>query len=56
MASYVEPKFFENDYIAVQRIRNPKLKIRIVATIIKGGQEFYASSGLTSIILSNKNL
>ena len=55
MASYVEPKFFENDYIAVQRIRNPKLKIRIVATIISSGEEYYASSGLTSIILLNKN-
>jgi len=51
MASYVEPRFFENDYIAVQRIRNPKLKQRIVATIIRSGNDYYASSGLTSIII-----
>ena len=54
MASYVEPKFFENDYIAVQRIRNPKLKRRVIATIIQSGNDYYASSGLTSIILSDK--
>ena len=54
MASYVEPKFFENDYIAVQRIQNPKLKRRVIATIIQSGNDYYASSGLTSIILSDK--
>lgn len=55
IASYVEPKFFETDYIAVQRIRNPKLKSRLVATIIESGHDFYASSGLTSIISTNNN-
>ncbi len=54
MASYVEPRFFDNGYIAVQRIRNPKLKDRLVATLIPKNQEYYASSGLTTIILSDK--
>ena len=54
MASYVEPRFFDNGYIAVQRIRNPKLKDRLVATLIPENQEYYASSGLTAVILSNK--
>ena len=54
MASYVEPRFFDNGYIAVQRIRNPKLKNRLIATVIPKNQEYYASSGLTTIILSNK--
>ena len=55
IASYVEPRFFETDYIAVQRIRNPALKRRLIATIIESGNEFYASSGLTSIIISDRN-
>lgn len=55
IASYVEPRFFDDGYIAVQRIRNPKLKNRLIATIIPKGQEYYASSGLTTMIISNRD-
>ncbi|MBI2647189.1 N-6 DNA methylase, partial [Candidatus Woesearchaeota archaeon] len=41
MASYVEPRFFDKGYIAIQRIRNPKLVFRMVATYIKGEEEYY---------------
>jgi len=55
MASYVEPRFFDKGYIAIQRIRNPKLVFRMVATYIKGEEEYYASSGLTSLIISDSS-
>jgi type I restriction-modification system DNA methylase subunit len=45
------PKFFTFPHLVVQRIRNPKLKRRIIATFIDPIDEYYNNSGLTNIIM-----
>ena len=47
------PKFFTLPHLFVQRIRNPKLKIRIVSTFIDPIDEYYNNSGLTNIIMKD---
>jgi len=46
-----DPKFFTLPHLVVQRIRNPKLKTRIVSTFIDPIDEYYNNSGLTNIIV-----
>jgi len=50
-----DPKFFTSPHLVVQRIRNPKLKNRIVATYIDPADEYYNNSGLTNIIAHEDN-
>lgn len=45
------PKFFTLPHLVVQRIRNPKLKMRIVSTFIDPRDEYYNNSGLTNILV-----
>jgi adenine-specific DNA-methyltransferase len=40
--------------LVVQRIRNPKLKIRLVATFIDPTEKYYNNSGLTNVIMVDK--
>ena len=49
------PKFFTLPHIVVQRIRNPKLKIRLVSTFVDPKDEYYNNSGLTNIIAAKEN-
>lgn len=48
-----DPKFFTLPHLVVQRIRNPKLKIRLVATFVDPTREYYNNSGLTNIIMTD---
>jgi len=50
-----DPKFFTLPHIVVQRIRNPKLKTRIVATFLNPIDDYYNNSGLTNIIMADDN-
>jgi len=50
-----EPKFFTLPHLVIQRIRNPALKTRIVATYIDPKDEYYNNSGLTNLIIANEN-
>lgn len=50
-----DPKYFINPHLVVQRIRNPKLKIRLVATFIDPVDEYYNNSGLTNILITNND-
>lgn len=49
-----DPKFFTFPHLVVQRIRNPKLKTRIVATFVDPKHEYYNNSGLTNITIIDK--
>lgn len=49
-----DPKFFTLPHLVVQRIRNPKLKRRLIATYIDPKDEYYNNSGLTNIIAMPK--
>lgn len=49
-----DPKFFTLPHILVQRIRNPRLKMRVVATFINPDDEYYNNSGLTNILSTKK--
>lgn len=50
-----DSKFFTLPHLVVQRIRNPKLLMRIVATFIDPKEEYYNNSGLTNIIVTDTN-
>jgi len=52
LAAPRNPKFFTLPHLVVQRIRNPKLKMRLVSTYIDPVDEYYNNSGLTNIIVN----
>lgn len=54
LAAPRDPKYFTLPHLLIQRIRNPKLKIRIVATYAEPKNEYYNNSGLTNLIISDE--